>query len=486
MDSLRLPGPLNTTGEASKNWQTFKQRFELFLAASEPSDKQRSVSSKTALLLSVAGEDAIEIFNTLSFTEGEDKADYATVIKKFDEYFTLQTNEVHERYVFRKRVQSQGEPFEHFLRDLKKQARACNFGTLLDSMVRDQIVYGTNDDRVREKLLRDCELTLQKAEHVCKAAEASALRQETWERGQKQVDAVRKAGPNTKNAQVSMYTCSKCGRTHQPGNCPAFGRTCRKCQKRNHFAICCRSSALVGEIQDHEDDFSILEVSTRGVTSQRDWTVRMTVNNVSVELKVDTGSQANLLPVRIYNRMHPSPEMKQSSVVLHSYGGDTIKHLGVIRTEATLGDQAIPLDFFVVRKGRQAILGLQASERLGLLSRVHSVSKDGREELVKDFRHLFTGTGCVKKVYHMVLQDNTVPVIQPVRRVPLALNEPLRDELDRMEHAGIITRVTEPTDWLLLADMLSRATTKTTACDLDSNDVEVHADHPTRVRRITR
>ncbi|XP_049275515.1 uncharacterized protein LOC119372299 isoform X3 [Rhipicephalus sanguineus] len=448
MDSLRLPGPLNTTGEASKNWQTFKQRFELFLAASEPTDKQRSVSSKTALLLSVAGEDAIEIFNTLNFTEGEDKADYATVIKKFDEYFTLQTNEVHERYVFRKRVQSQGEPFEHFLRDLKKQARACNFGALLDSMVRDQIVYGTNDDRVREKLLRDCELTLQKAEHVCKAAETSALRQETWEQGQKQVDAVRNAGPNPKTAQVKMYKCSKCGRTHQPGNCPAFGRTCRKCQKRNHFAICCRSSALVGEIQDHEDDFSVLEVSARGVISQRDWTVRMTVNNVSVELKVDTGSQANLLPVGIYNKMHPSPEMKQSSVVLHSYGGDTIKHLGVVCTEVTLGDRAIPLDFFVVRKGRQAILGLQATERLGLLSRVHSVSKDGCEEIVKDFRHLFTGTGCVKKVYHMVLQDNTVPVIQPVRRVPLALTEPLRDELDRMEHAGIITRVTEPTDWV--------------------------------------
>lgn len=82
--------------------------------------------------------------------------------------------------------------------------------------------------------------------------------------------------------------------------------------------------------------------------------------------------------------------------------------------EVTLGDQAIPLDFFVVCNGHQAVLGLQANERLGLLSRVHSVSKDGREELVKDFSHLFTGTSCGKKAYHMVLQDNTVPFIQPV------------------------------------------------------------------------
>ncbi|XP_070378979.1 uncharacterized protein [Dermacentor albipictus] len=447
MDSLRAPGPLNMTGEASKNWQTFKQRFELFLAASEPDDKKRSVSSKTALFLSVAGEDAIEIFNTLSFAEGEDKADYATVIKKFDDYFKLQTNEVHERYIFRKRVQSQGEPFEHFLRDLKQQARACNFGALQDSMVRDQIVYGTNDDKVREKLLRDCELTLQKAEHVCKAAETSALRQETWERGQKQVDTIRSACSNPKMAQAKMYKCFKCGRTHQPRDCPAYGRTCRKCQRRNHFAICCRATKLVGEIQDHEDDFSVLEVSTRAVISERDWMVQMNVNNVSVELKVDTVSQVNLMPVGIYKRMRPSPEMKQSSVVLHSYGGDTIKHLGVIQTEVTLGDRTVPLEFFVVRKGR-AILRLQATERLGLLSRVHSVSQDDCEEIVKEFRHIFTGTGCVNKVYHMVLRDNAEPVIQPVRRVPLALTEPLRGELERMEHAGITTKVTEPTDWV--------------------------------------
>ncbi|KAH8009338.1 hypothetical protein HPB51_015661 [Rhipicephalus microplus] len=169
MHSLRLSGTLNTTGEASKNWQAFKQRFQVFLAASEPSKKKRSLSSKSGLLLSVAGEDAIEIFHTLNFKEDEDKTDYATAIEKFDEYFTLRTNKEHERNVCRKRIQSQGEPSEHFLRDLNTQARACNCGTLLDSVVRDHIVYGINDDKVREKLLMDCELTLQKAEHVCKA-----------------------------------------------------------------------------------------------------------------------------------------------------------------------------------------------------------------------------------------------------------------------------------------------------------------------------
>lgn len=108
MDFLKPPGPLSSAGEISKNWQTFKQRFEFFLAASEPTDKPRTEPCKTALLLSVAGEEAIEIFNTFSFGEDENKNDYATIVKKFDEYCAAQKNEVHERYVFRTRVQVPG------------------------------------------------------------------------------------------------------------------------------------------------------------------------------------------------------------------------------------------------------------------------------------------------------------------------------------------------------------------------------------------
>ncbi|XP_077508719.1 uncharacterized protein LOC144120167 [Amblyomma americanum] len=47
----------------------------------------------------------------------------------------------------------------------------------------------------------------------------------------------------------------------------------------------------------------------------------------------------------------------------------------------------------------------------------------------------------------MVLRVDAVPVVQPARRVPLALREPLREELQRMEQGGIIAKVTEPTDW---------------------------------------
>ncbi|XP_040070508.1 uncharacterized protein LOC120843269 [Ixodes scapularis] len=63
----------------------------------------------------------------------------------------------------------------------------------------------------------------------------------------------------------------------------------------------------------------------------------------------------------------------------------------------------------------------------------------------------------------MVLKDDCRPVVQPARRVPHALREPLKDELDRMTTSGIIAKVQEPTDWV--------STTK----EGSSDDVELHA-----------
>ena len=35
--------------------------------------------------------------------------------------------------------------------------------------------------------------------------------------------------------------CGKCGRSHERGNCPAYGTKCFKCGGMNHFKQCCRT-----------------------------------------------------------------------------------------------------------------------------------------------------------------------------------------------------------------------------------------------------
>lgn len=121
------------------------QKFDMFLKATASSIEPRSEFAKTALLLIVASDDALEVFNNLTLSESEDRENYTTVARKFNEHCQLKQNEVYEKYLFRSRTQAEGEPLEHFRRDLWKQARSCNFAQLNDSMIRDQIVFAVQD-----------------------------------------------------------------------------------------------------------------------------------------------------------------------------------------------------------------------------------------------------------------------------------------------------------------------------------------------------
>ena len=51
------------------------------------------------------------------------------------------------------------------------KAQTCEFITLRDSLIKDRIVLGIISQRVRERLLHEDDLTLQKAMQICPAAE---------------------------------------------------------------------------------------------------------------------------------------------------------------------------------------------------------------------------------------------------------------------------------------------------------------------------
>lgn len=149
MNSIRPPDELKLTGNVNENWKAFKQSFELYALAIGLDGNERR---KNALLLTVAGRSALDVYNTFVFTE-EEKDKYEAVIEKFEQYCTQRKNETYEKYVFRNRLQRESESIEQYVTDLRLKSQSCNFGTLCDSMIRDQIVIGVQDKRVRMQLL---------------------------------------------------------------------------------------------------------------------------------------------------------------------------------------------------------------------------------------------------------------------------------------------------------------------------------------------
>ena len=69
------------------------------------------------------------------------------------------------------RNQRSDESFDQYLTDLKTKAQSCEFNDLKDSLIRDRIVCGIICDKTRSRLLREPDLTLQRAEEICRTNE---------------------------------------------------------------------------------------------------------------------------------------------------------------------------------------------------------------------------------------------------------------------------------------------------------------------------
>ena len=67
---------------------------------------------------------------------------------------------------------------------------------------------------------------------------------------------------------------------------------------------------------------------------------------------------------------------------------------------------------------------------------------------MKEYSDVFEGLGCTDGLYHMEVDETVRPVVHPPRKVPVALRDRWKEELDKLVKEGIITPVTEPTKWV--------------------------------------
>lgn len=171
MSQLQPPSSLSLQGNLAENWKIWIQKFELFYTASGVAEKTEKVQCAT--FLHIAGEEAIKVFNTFVFRDGEQ--DKIEVLKeKFQDYCEPRKNLPYIRHRFFTRAQGPTETIDAYVTDLKNKAKNCEFEQLHDSLIRDRIVCGIRDDRVRSRLLGEADLTLEKAIDVCRASEITS------------------------------------------------------------------------------------------------------------------------------------------------------------------------------------------------------------------------------------------------------------------------------------------------------------------------
>lgn len=495
MGDSRGVAPMQMEGNVADNWKIWRSRFENYLVASEINKKDESI--QCAQVLHYIGEGGFKVFTTFTFEEDQ-KNKLKILLDKFESHFLPKENLTYERFKLFSYKQKD-ETLDQFVTEIKKMAIRCKLGSLQEELTKTVLITGINNPSIREKLLQeDDSLSLDKAIEKCNILLMSKERSENM--SQVKIDALQRGRTGTihkKNNQMgqsgvpkkTINSCTKCGRSHEINKCPAFGRECNFCKIKNHFSNMCRKKKQsnknnkVNEIQNTEqinvvnkinDNFLFIgSVEVNEINNNR-WFSVLEINKKEIKLKIDTGAQANILPLKLYNSLGIKSNLRQTQVTLTSYTGNNLKIVGKCYIPCKKDDKTFNLEFYIVDSNTQAILGLDSSLELNLIKRIDSLTKNCQyNSLINEFSELFEGIGCINEPYHIEIDKNAKPVVHPTRKVALPLMDDLKQSLAELEKSKIIERVQKPTDWVNALVLVRKPDKKLRICldPLDLNKV---------------
>ena len=235
-----------------------------------------------------------KLYEELTTVENREAMTFADMVRVFIDRFKASTNLSLANFNFRKIQQEEKESFEAFTIRVKREANNCDFKcnntcTVSNTMVRDQILFGTKDTEIRKNALKD-QWTLDDLLAKGRAIEASdfgaaVIKQEPVEdiKRTKPGKYSRKNNyPSQKKGNSSRFgnsqkedlnstrrsRCKKCSSSRCDGGkrCPAAKISCFACGKPGHFrgADICKKKFTRRSRRVDERGSSSVETSSEG------------------------------------------------------------------------------------------------------------------------------------------------------------------------------------------------------------------------------
>ncbi len=148
---MRAPEPFSfSSANLVVEWKLWRHQFEYYILVTHKDEKDEKIL--VGVLITLLGAEALKIFDTLVFaTTGDDKT-IKPVLDNFGGHFEPLKSEVFERFKFLRRHQLPGESFDSWIVCLRGMEKGCNYGTSVESVLRDQVVFGVADSQIAGKV----------------------------------------------------------------------------------------------------------------------------------------------------------------------------------------------------------------------------------------------------------------------------------------------------------------------------------------------
>ena len=189
---------------------------------------------------------------------------------------------------------------------------------------------------------------------------------------------------------------------------------------------------------------------------------------------MDLGAQVSVLHFSVLCSLHRTNQIVPTKRKLHAYGGREIITLGTVLLSVTYRDVVLPSFEFVVVKNGNSLMGLDLFDALGFEIRDSAkelcaieqsnaadwvdyakLSEEAKQLLHSnaalrqhsELLHVNSSKKIRRFVHSPVIDVTATPVVQRHRRLPLALTEKVKQEVDRLVNDHILEPI-ESSPWV--------------------------------------
>ena len=207
---------------------------------------------------------------------------------------------------------------------------------------------------LEKKLSQEKGLDLQRCVDICRASEKSNSQLRVIE----EVQFVKKSTKTMSDKQrkdsrdKQEIICEYCGFRHrkEKTECPAYGKECAACGRKNHFAPMCtlktskkqkkprpgkkpHTKKSVHDVNDYSSssdyEYVLTVEEVHSVSKKKKITAQMVINNQTVQFQMDCRSSVDILPETLYKKLCSDPEnLTEANMTLVMFNKSETKPLG--------------------------------------------------------------------------------------------------------------------------------------------------------------
>ena len=239
-------------------WRAFKRRMNvIFVADQVPEERQ------WALILVAGGEEAYNCWDTLE-ERVEDCKKVEQVWEVFEKSFEQSTSFWHFRDTYLADFrQDESETMADLDLHIKQTVRGCQWKKEAEEERMIDLLYHATIYYEIHKYVQESDSAALTYEMVIEKAKAHEHNVPEYKDHQASHGGANSA-PSYNNPLLSAHAlskrwpsgrgnngqrCGKCGKSHERGNCPAYGKTCNRCKGINHFEAVCHSKVAAKTAQ---------------------------------------------------------------------------------------------------------------------------------------------------------------------------------------------------------------------------------------------